>query len=423
MKKLLLCLSLFVATGSLFAQGFSYKAVISDNGTVLQNQAVQVQFSILLNGSLNYQETHSTTTDANGIIILTIGEGTPVHNQFYGIPWQDQHSLKVEIDTGNGYVDFGTTDFKAVPYAKYADHGDWPKLLGQLSNAKSDILSLYLGEESGSSEIDSNLSNTAVGHFALRYNQTGQGNIALGTSALLFHETGNSNTAIGESSLSNNVSGVRNTALGFWAGQNNTGDRNIFLGYLAGHNETGSDKLYIENSDSATPLIGGDFNADEVTINGSLAIADEVTIYGTLNVSGNVLADVTGNLTGDATGNLTGNVTGNVTGNIIGNVDGNITATHSGDADMKAYLFGSIALDGVTFATSSSDGFTSSKVGTGHYKITSSNLNVYTATTTMRYGYIGFITIEKYSGEFHVKTYNTDGVAEDRGFDFIVFKR
>ena len=34
----------------------------------------------------------------------------------------------------------------------------------------------------------------------------------------------------------------------------------------------GSNKLYIESSDSSTPLIGGDFSTDEVTINGTLKI-------------------------------------------------------------------------------------------------------------------------------------------------------
>jgi hypothetical protein len=55
------------------------------------------------------------------------------------------------------------------------------------------------------------------------------------------------------------------------AGYNNlTGSRNVFLGYKAGYNETGSDKLYIENSDIATPLIYGDFATNYLRINGNL---------------------------------------------------------------------------------------------------------------------------------------------------------
>ena len=43
---------------------------------------------------------------------------------------------------------------------------------------------------------------------------------------------------------------------------------------MAGWNETGDNKLYIENTNSSEPLIGGDFSTDEVIINGSLSIKD-----------------------------------------------------------------------------------------------------------------------------------------------------
>jgi hypothetical protein len=48
-----------------------------------------------------------------------------------------------------------------------------------------------------------------------------------------------------------------------------TGTGNVFLGHKAGYNETGSDKLYIDSSDTSSPLIYGDFSADTITINGS----------------------------------------------------------------------------------------------------------------------------------------------------------
>lgn len=48
---------------------------------------------------------------------------------------------------------------------------------------------------------------------------------------------------------------------------NATGSGNVFLGYNAGYNETGSDKLYIDNSNTSTPLIYGDFAANRVGIN------------------------------------------------------------------------------------------------------------------------------------------------------------
>jgi len=65
--------------------------------------------------------------------------------------------------------------------------------------------------------------------------------------------------------------------LGRFAGaKNSTGSSNVFLGNSAGYWETGSDKLYIENSDvgSSSALIYGDFNTNELRINGNVGIND-----------------------------------------------------------------------------------------------------------------------------------------------------
>ena len=61
--------------------------------------------------------------------------------------------------------------------------------------------------------------------------------------------------------------------LGCETGYNNLhGTGNLFLGYQAGYDETGSNKLYISNSNTATPLIYGDFSTNQLVINGSLGI-------------------------------------------------------------------------------------------------------------------------------------------------------
>ena len=41
----------------------------------------------------------------------------------------------------------------------------------------------------------------------------------------------------------------------------------IFLGFNSGYNESGSDKLYIDNSTTASPLIYGDFSNNLIRIN------------------------------------------------------------------------------------------------------------------------------------------------------------
>jgi len=47
---------------------------------------------------------------------------------------------------------------------------------------------------------------------------------------------------------------------------------NVLIGYKAGYYETESNKLYISNSNTTTPLIGGDFLGGYVNINGDLSI-------------------------------------------------------------------------------------------------------------------------------------------------------
>jgi len=141
--------------------------------------------------------------------------------------------------------------------------------------------------------------NTAVGNFALVYNETGNANVAVGAGAL-FHNPDRSNlVAVGDSALFNNGTGITdpyqatnntaigskslytsttgsgNTTLGKETGYtNSTGSGNVFLGYRAGYNETGSNTLYIENSDSPTPLIYGEFEEDSLRINGNVSIRD-----------------------------------------------------------------------------------------------------------------------------------------------------
>ncbi len=106
-------------------QGINYKALIKDGGgNVIASQNVEIQFIIYEGAALTnnvYQETHSPNTDANGIIIVNIGEGVVDSGVFSNIDWaSDEHHLNVQVDTGGGLVDMGTTQFMAVPYALYA---------------------------------------------------------------------------------------------------------------------------------------------------------------------------------------------------------------------------------------------------------------------------------------------------------------
>ena len=107
---------------SIAQQGINYKAFISDDGSIVQNQQIAMSFTILENGVTPiYKESHILSTDSNGLIITNIGEGNSALGNFANIDWAEEQFLKVEVDTGSGIVDMGTTAFKNVPYALHAE--------------------------------------------------------------------------------------------------------------------------------------------------------------------------------------------------------------------------------------------------------------------------------------------------------------
>ena len=88
-------------------------------------------------------------------------------------------------------------------------------------------------------------------------------------------EVGNGNSMLGFMTGHDITGGDNNVFLGNYAGYNiETGSGNVFIGYQTGYSETGSNKLYIDNSSTASPLIYGDFNSNILTINGDLNLKD-----------------------------------------------------------------------------------------------------------------------------------------------------
>ena len=127
-----LLLFLFLGSAS-FGQnvplGIFYQAVARDNyGKELVNKDIDVKFSIISGnplGTLVYQELHAhVTTSKFGVFSLIIGHGTPtggLYGELSQIQWsQAYHYLKVEVKFDNDFIDMGTMQFLAVPYALYA---------------------------------------------------------------------------------------------------------------------------------------------------------------------------------------------------------------------------------------------------------------------------------------------------------------
>jgi hypothetical protein len=134
-------------------------------------------------------------------------------------------------------------------------------------------------------------SNTFLGISAGFSNTTGFMNTFLGSDAGSYNTTGQDNTFLGHNAGYYNTTGSYNTFLGRMAGFfNSTGNGNVFLGWLAGSNETGSNKLYIDNSDTNTPLIYGEFDNGILRINGRLGVLKSPGASYQLDVNGTVNA-------------------------------------------------------------------------------------------------------------------------------------
>lgn len=105
----------------------SYQTVIRNaSNTLVINQTVGVKISLLqgsATGSSVYAETHTITTNANGLASLQIGGGTVVSGTFSSIDWANgPYFIKTETDPSGGtnYTLTGTSQLLSVPYALYA---------------------------------------------------------------------------------------------------------------------------------------------------------------------------------------------------------------------------------------------------------------------------------------------------------------
>ncbi|MTI29257.1 hypothetical protein E1171_00360, partial [Cytophagales bacterium RKSG123] len=122
----------------------------------------------------------------------------------------------------------------------------------------------FFGYRAGLQTVDAD-GNTFIGYYAGASepggnNFGGSWNTFTGYQAGHNIQAGNSNSFLGANAGFSNFWGSNNTIVGSEAGfQNESGNANVFIGYQAGYNETGSNKLYIDNSNTSSPLIYGDF--------------------------------------------------------------------------------------------------------------------------------------------------------------------
>ena len=122
MKKLLYLIT-FVTSVSFAQEGISYQAIAYDNnGFEMSSQEIQLQLSILgdsINGSAEYVESHTVTTDDFGLFSIVIGSGDTEAN-LSSVNWKSPKYLKVEMQNGEQMTTLGVSQFLSVPYSYYS---------------------------------------------------------------------------------------------------------------------------------------------------------------------------------------------------------------------------------------------------------------------------------------------------------------
>ncbi len=161
--------------------------------------------------------------------------------------------------------------------------------MNALSSLTNGDYNIAIGDEALFSHTGASGQNIAIGYQAGKNITTGYGNVSIGHNADWSQQGGIQNVVIGRYAGANigvhtksynvligggsgfSVSGYYNVCLGASAGRNattetiaigyqagyNIKEGSVMIGNKAGYNDFGANKLYIENSNSATPLIYG----------------------------------------------------------------------------------------------------------------------------------------------------------------------
>lgn len=123
MKKLLLFFSFLLMTVAIMAQSspfISYQAVVRDGqNRLVTNQAITVTIQVLdASDNVQYNETDDVTSNANGLISLTVGDNDPTH--FSTINWEGAKFKTTVKVVSTSYEVTSITPVTAAPLALHA---------------------------------------------------------------------------------------------------------------------------------------------------------------------------------------------------------------------------------------------------------------------------------------------------------------
>lgn len=180
MKITLTILLFLTATFTIFAQSpekMSYQAIIrSQDNKLVKSSPIGLQIIVhqgTATGTIQYQETHVATTNANGLVSLEIGTGTVQSGDFSTIAWENgPYFIEVQVDITGGttYSISGTTQLLSVPYALHAKSAE--RLVGSNGNIvyQPTIISFIADRDVSSSDINNTIECTTSATLTLTEN-------------------------------------------------------------------------------------------------------------------------------------------------------------------------------------------------------------------------------------------------------------
>lgn len=335
MKKTTILIVAFLIANIAFAQqGINYKAIITDNGSIVQSQSVDIKFTILENGTNSvYQENHTVNTDNNGILIVNIGEGSMLSGNYSTINWGEEQFLKVEVNTGSGFTDMGTTGFKAVPYAKNAD--DAIRFEGKtLAEIKAEI----------KAELDTEKFNDILARLDALEDKTESMSVITqhGVPTIRFSAV-NLQVVSGVGTTAGAINGSGNLLVGYNAlGTTKTGSHNLIVGEYQNYSSFGGAVFGYFNtvSEQYSSVLGGTSNTasgNYTSVTGgdhNQAIGSKSSITGgAYNTTNNTNSFIAGGYYNVANANYSSILGGNenTTSGIYSVISGGRSNTASGD--------------------------------------------------------------------------------------------
>ena len=133
MKKIYSVIAGLLLTACVWAQApqkMSYQAVIRNSSNALiTSTTIGMKISILRGGetgNVAYSEIQTVKTNANGLAMVEIGNGSPISGTFPSINWANgPYFIKTETDPkgGTSYSISGISELMSVPYALFSANG------------------------------------------------------------------------------------------------------------------------------------------------------------------------------------------------------------------------------------------------------------------------------------------------------------